>query len=154
MRSHRLLSSPLRMVLFSFLASFCVLAASLLIQWLVYEDWLHRTGPLRIVGTSIATVVTFAFVLRWQYAVRRNQREMLRRFEMILRMNDRIRNSLQAIACVTYLSQPEATESVRQAAQEIDGVLREVLQNTGPTSSWLPPDALRPSAADAASKSA
>lgn len=154
MRSHRLLSSPLRMVLFSFLASFCVLAASLLIQWLVYEDWLHRTGPLRIVGTSIATVVTFAFVLRWQYAVRRNQREMLRRFEMILRMNDRIRNSLQAIACVTYLSQPEATESVRQAAQEIDGVLREVLQNTGPTPSWLPPDALSASAADAAHKSA
>lgn len=154
MRSHRLLSSPLRMVLCSFLASFCVLAASLLIQWLVYEDWLHRTGPLRIVGTSIATVVTFAFVLRWQYAVRRNQREMLRRFEMILRMNDRIRNSLQAIACVTYLSQPEATESVRQAAQEIDVVLRDVLQNAGPGSLLLPPDTLRTSAADAASKSA
>lgn len=154
MRSHRLVSSPLRMVLFSFLASFCVLAASLLIQWLVYEDWLHRTGPLRIVGTSIATVVTFAFVLRWQYAVRRNQREMLRRFEMILRMNDRIRNSLQAIACVTYLSQPEATESVRQAAQEIDVVLRDVLQNAGPGSPSLPPNALRASAVDAARRSA
>lgn len=154
MRSHRLVSSPLRMVLFSFLASFCVLAASLLIQWLVYEDWLHRTGPLRIVGTSIATVVTFAFVLRWQYAVRRNQREMLRRFEMILRMNDRIRNSLQAIACVTYLSQPEATESVRQAAQEIDVVLRDVLQNAGPGSPSLPPNALHASAVDAARRSA
>lgn len=154
MRSHRLVSSPLRMVLFSFLASFCVLAASLLIQWLVYEDWLHRTGPLRIVGTSIATVITFAFVLRWQYAVRRNQREMLRRFEMILRMNDRIRNSLQAIACVTYLSQPEATESVRQAAQEIDVVLRDVLQNAGPGSPSLPPNALRASAVDAARRSA
>lgn len=154
MRSHRLVSSPLRMVLFSFLASFCVLAASLLIQWLVYEDWLHRTGPLRIVGTSIATVVTFAFVLRWQYAVRRNQGEMLRRFEMILHMNDRIRNSLQAIACVTYLSQPEATESVRQAAQEIDVVLRDVLQNAGPGSPSLPPNALRTSAVDAARRSA
>ena len=154
MRSHRLVSSPLRMVLFSFLASFCVLAASLLIQWLVYEDWLRRTGPLRIVGTSIATVITFAFVLRWQYAVRRNQREMLRRFEMILRMNDRIRNSLQAIACVTYLSQPEATESVRQAAQEIDVVLRDVLQNAGPGSPSLPPNALRTSPVDAARRSA
>lgn len=154
MRPNRLVSSPLRMVLFSFLASFCVLAASLLIQWLVYEDWLHKTGPLRIVGTSIATVITFAFVLRWQYGVREKQREMLRRFEMISHMNDRIRNALQAIECVTYLSQPEATESVRQAAQEIDVVLRDVLQNAGPGSRLLPPDTLRTSAADAAHKSA
>ena len=92
-----------------------MLAASLLIQWFVYDDWLHQTGPLRIVGTFIATVLTFTFVLRWQYAVREKQREMVHRLEMISRMNDRIRNALQAIECVTYVSQPEATQSVRQA---------------------------------------
>jgi|SRR5579872_220967 hypothetical protein len=123
--------SGVRIFLLSLLASSCVLAASLFIQWFVYDDWLHQTGPLRIVGTSIAAAVTFAFVLRWQYAVREKQREMVRRFEMISRMNDRIRNALQAIECLTYLSQPEATEPVRQAVDTIDGVLREVLANVG-----------------------
>ena len=116
---------------FSFLVSLSVLGISLLIQWLVYDDWLHRTGPLRIVGTSIATVMAFGFVLRRQYAVREKQLEMMRRFEMILHMNDRIRNALQAIECVTYLSQPEATQSVKQSVDVIDSVLREVLVDAG-----------------------
>ncbi|HEY6251056.1 MAG TPA: hypothetical protein VI685_13930 [Candidatus Angelobacter sp.] len=125
------LVSGAKILLFSFLASFLVFGASLLIQWLVYDDWLHRTGPLHIVGTSIATVITFAFVLRWQYVVREKQREMVRRLEMISYMNDRIRNALQAIECVTYLSQPGATSPVRQAVDEIDGVLRDVLADAG-----------------------
>ena len=100
-------------------------------QWLVYDDWLHQTGPLRIVGTSIATVATFTFVLRWQYLIRERQQEMVRRLEMISHMNDRIRNALQAIECVTYLSQPEATAPVRQAVDVIDRVLRDVLADAG-----------------------
>lgn len=131
MRHNRLVTSGRRIILFSFLASFFVLGASLLIQWLVYDDWLHQTGPLRIVGTSIATVVTFTFVLRWQYLVRERQQEMVRRLEMISHMNDRIRNALQAIECVTYLSQPEATAPVRQAVDVIDRVLRDVLADAG-----------------------
>ncbi|HEY6348013.1 MAG TPA: hypothetical protein VI636_01260 [Candidatus Angelobacter sp.] len=140
MQPKNLVMSKTRMLLFSFFASFLVLAASLLIQWFVYDDWLHRAGPLRIVGTSIATVVTFAFMLRWQYAVREKQQGILRRLEMISYMNDRIRNALQAIECVTYLSQPEATASVRQAVDEIDGVLREVLADVGrlPAQSSIP----------------
>jgi hypothetical protein len=114
------------MLLFSFLASSSVFASSLLIQWLVYDDWLHHTGPLRIIGTLLATVLTFAFVLYWQHSVRKAQRDMVRRLETIARLNDRIRNALQAIECVTYLSQPHATDPVRQAVAEIDGVLREV----------------------------
>lgn len=124
-------TSKTKIFLFSFLASFFVLAASLLIQWLVYDDWLHQTGPLRIVGTSIATVATFIFVVRWQYLMRERQQEMVRRLEMISQMNDRIRNALQAIECVTYLSQPEATAPVRQAVDVIDGVLRDVLADAG-----------------------
>jgi hypothetical protein len=125
------IASWTKIVLSSVLASFFVLAVSLLIQWLVYDDWLHRTGPLRIVGTSIAAAVTFAFVLRWQYSVRQRQREMVHRFEMILRMNDRIRNALQAIECLTYVAQPEATEAVRSSVNVIDGVLQEVLAESG-----------------------
>ncbi len=53
-----------------------MLAASLLAQWLIYDDWLHRTGPLRIVGTCIAALVTFIFAMRWQLAIRERQLEM------------------------------------------------------------------------------
>jgi hypothetical protein len=118
-------------VLFSVLAAIPVLAASLLVQWLVYDDWLHRTGPLRIVGTCIAALVTFVSALRWQTAIRERQLEMVRRLEMILRMNDRIRNALQAIECLTYVAQPAATDSVRQSVDVIDSVLREVLADSG-----------------------
>ena len=124
-------------------AAVAVLAGSLLVQWLVYDDWLHRTGPLRIVGTCIATLMTFVFALRWQFAVRERQLEMVRRLEMILGMNDRIRNALQAIECLTYVAQPEATESVRQSVNVIDSVLREVLAESG-----HPQDAVRPKAVD------
>lgn len=129
MRVQHPFPSALRMFLFSLAASGCVLGASLAIQWLVYDDWLHQTGPLHFVGTSIAAVLTFVFVLRWEYAVRQHEREMVRRLEKILQMNDRIRNALQAIECVTYLSEPQATEAVRQAVDVIDAVLREVLED-------------------------
>ena len=133
MHSANPVASKGRIVLLSLLAAIPVLAASLLVQWLVYDDWLHQTGPLRIVGTSIATGVTFLFALRWQNAIRERQLEMVRRLEMILRMNDRIRNALQAIECLTYVAQPEATESVRQSVNVIDSVLREVLAESGQT---------------------
>jgi hypothetical protein len=130
-QSTRPIWSRAKVVLVSAGAAVAVLTASLLTQWLIYDDWLHQTGPLRIVGTCIATVVTFIFALRWQLAIRERQLEMVRRMEMILRMNDRIRNALQAIECLTYVSQPEATESVRQSVNVIDSVLREVLADSG-----------------------
>jgi hypothetical protein len=129
--STRPIASREKILLVSLGASVSVLAGSLLTQWLIYDDWLHRTGPLRIVGTCIATLVTFIFAMRWQTAIRERQMEMVRRMEMILRMNDRIRNALQAIECLTYVAQPEATESVRQSVNVIDSVLREVLDDSG-----------------------
>ena len=122
----------LKLVVYAFLASSFVLFVSLAIQWLVYDDWLHRTGPLRIVGTVLATLVTFLFVLRRQYALYQRQNEMVRRFQMVLEMNDRIRNALQTIECVTYLSDPHATDSVRGAVDDIDAVLRGVLEEVSP----------------------
>lgn len=135
MRQDKPISSRMRMFLISLLASFSVLGVSLLIQWFVYADWLRQTGPLRIVGTSIAAVVTFGFMLRWQYLIRERQREMVRRFELISHMNDRIRNALQAIECVTYISYPHATDTVRQEVDAIDEVLRAVISDAGTSSS-------------------
>jgi hypothetical protein len=126
------ITSTLRISIFSLIASCSVLVCSLLIQWFVYYDWLHETGPFRIIGTCLAAFLTFGFVYRWQMEVRERQLQMLRRFETIARMNDRVRNALQTIECVTYLSRPEATESVREAVDAIDGVLREVLADVAP----------------------
>lgn len=129
MRLESPIPSRTRIFLISLFASFLVLIVSLVIQWLVYDDWLRNTGPLRIVGTTIAAVITLCFMLRWQYTVREQQREMIRRFELILHMNDRIRNALQAIECLTYVAQPEATEAMRQEVNAIDRVLSDVLSD-------------------------
>jgi hypothetical protein len=51
---------------------------------------------------------------------------MLRRFETIARANDRVRNALQTIECVTYLSRPEETQQVRDAVKVVDDVLQDV----------------------------
>jgi hypothetical protein len=135
MRLARPIPSKMRIFLISLVASFFVLGVALAIQWLVYDDWLRRTGPLRIVGTSIAAVVTFGFMLRWQYSIRERQRHMINRFELISHMNDRIRNALQAIECVTYISYPEATETVRREVDAIDEVLHAVLADASNSSS-------------------
>jgi Flp pilus assembly protein TadB len=131
MKRNRSAAGAGKTLLLAFAASSCVLVVAFLIQWFVYDDWLHQTGPLRIVGTTIASIITFLFTLRWQREVRRSEREMIRRFEMISRMNDRIRNALQAIECLTYLSHPKATDDVKREVQAIDEVLREVLHDAG-----------------------
>jgi hypothetical protein len=121
--------STRKLIVLSVAASFGIFAVSLLVQWLVYDDWLHQTGPLHLVGTSIATVLTFAFVMRWLFALRNKQRETIARFQKISQMNDRIRNSLQAIECITYAADPSATDAVRQAVEVIDGVLKEAISD-------------------------
>jgi len=111
-------------------------AIVLLSQWLVYDDWLHRNGPLRIIGTVVSALLTFLFVHHWQSLERERQIDTVERFEKIAFMNDRIRNSLQAIECVTFVAQPQATEAVQDAVNAIDRVLGEVLAEMGPA---IPP---------------
>lgn len=120
-------SSQLTVWLVSLLAGLIVFAVAVFCQWLVYDDWMHDSGPVRLVGSFLAGALMFAVAYRWQLALRRRKLEMLRRFETIRWMNDRIRNSLQAIECVTYASSPEATEPVRAAVDTIESVLQEVL---------------------------
>lgn len=125
--------------LISLLAGVLVFAFAIFIQWLIYNDWLHDRGPIRIVGSLLSGVLTFAGVWRWQLIVRQRKLDMLRRFETIKWMNDRIRNSLQAIECLTYAANPEATEPVRDAVNIIEGVLNEVLAEHSP----VPPESRR-----------
>lgn len=129
MRAHRRVQpiSAAQIVIFSAGASSLVFATALLLQWMIYDDWLHRTGPVRLVGTSVATLLTFAFVCKWMMAERARHADMLRRFEIVARMNDRIRNAVQAIACTDFAFHPESAEDVREAVCVIDDALRGVV---------------------------
>lgn len=122
----------------SVLCAITVFCVSIFIQWLVYDDWLHDKGPLRVVGSLLAGVLSFAVALRFQLSIRWRKVELLHRFESIKWMTDRIRNSLQAIECITYAADPVATESVRDAVDVIEGVLHEVLAESRPEPRAVP----------------
>lgn len=104
-----------------------VLVGGLVIQWLVYNDWLHRQGPLRVAGSLLGAVLTSILAFRLQSDIRERRLEMLHRFETIAAMNDRIRNALQVIECATYATNPLATAPVREAVDRIEAVLEEAL---------------------------
>jgi hypothetical protein len=129
----RQIISDMTMWLVSVCAGLSVFALAILLQWLIYNDWLHDRGPLRLVGSFLAGVLMFVSAWRWQFVVRRRKLEMLRRFETIKWMTDRIRNALQAIECITYAASREATEPVRDAVNVIEDVLSEVLAEHYPT---------------------
>ena len=120
-----------------FVAVLCglgVFFAALALQWLIYDDWMHSTGSLRLVGSGIAFLITFVFAYRWQYAARQRSLETLRRFETIRGMNDRIRNSLQAIECLVYATHPHVTDPVKDAVDTIESVLEDLLSHSHPQS--------------------
>ncbi len=71
--------------------------------------------------------------LQRKYSLREQHFEMIRRFETIASMNDRIRNALQVIEYTAYLSNAQAAKHVGQAVDVIDGVLREVLADLRPS---------------------
>jgi hypothetical protein len=118
-------SSSLRITLLALGASLSVFGASVALQWVVYINFLHRTGQWRFTGTALATILTFIFLCRWQLAERERQREIQRRLAIIGEMNDRIRNALQIIQVTSYLSQPSATDHIREAVDAIDVALRD-----------------------------
>jgi hypothetical protein len=125
------IASSLAIWTVSLASGLCVLALSVFLQWLIYDDWMHRTGPLQIVGSLLAAGLVFVLVLRWQKTVLRHREEMLRRFETIKWMNDRIRNSLQTIDLLAFVNS-QATDQVRGAVDAIESVLQDVLEESHP----------------------
>lgn len=123
----RQIKSDTFIVLMSVVSGLVVFSSAILLQWLVYDDWLHRNGPMRLVGSALSGVLTFLFAHRRQQAKRAEKVQVLKRFEMIRRMNDRIRNSLQMIECVVFATNPHVTDPVRDAVDSIEGVLQEML---------------------------
>jgi hypothetical protein len=119
------------MICFSSIVSgLAIFLIAILLQWFIYDDWMHRNGPLRLVGSALASALTFWFVYQRQLGERERKIENLRRFERIHWINDRIRNSLQAIECVVYATNRHVTDPVRDAVNTIESVLQEVLVET------------------------
>lgn len=129
---YRQITSVVAIWFSSIAAGLAVFALAIFLQWLIYDDWMHRSGPLRIVGSALAAALACVVAYRWQVAIRLRKIEMLHRFETIKWMNDRIRNALQAIECVTYAADPTATEPVKSAVDVIEGILNEVLIDAHP----------------------
>jgi len=121
----RQISTDRHIWMVSLFSAFAVFSVAIFLQWLIYDDWMHR-GSLRVVGSTLAAFLTFIFVSWWRRAVRHEKIEILRRFERIRWMNDRIRNSLQAIECLTWSDDAHATDPVRDAVDAIEDVLHEV----------------------------
>jgi len=119
----------------SIISGLAVFLIAVGLQWFVYDDWLHSSGPLRLVGSALASALTCVLVYRWQLGQWRKRIENLRRFERIQWMNDRIRNSLQAIECVVYTTNPHVTDPVMDAVDAIERVLQEVLSEANAVSS-------------------
>jgi hypothetical protein len=130
LRSRRIASS-LAIWLISLASALSVLAISVFLQWLVYDDWMHRTGRLQILGSLLAAVLAFGTVMRWQRSIRRQKEEMMRRFQTIKWMNDRVCNCLQTIDLLAFLHS-EAAEQVKSSVDSIQAVLRDVLEEYDP----------------------
>jgi hypothetical protein len=124
----REIQSDASILLFSLLAGVAVFSIAVLLQWLIYDDWMHRSGPVRLVGSLLSFVLTSFFVSWRLRAIRAEKIEVLRRFETIRWMNDRIRNSLQAIECLVFATNPHVTDPVREAVDSIERVLQEMLK--------------------------
>ena len=122
--------SRVRMIIYSFFSSCSVVLVSLGVQWLIYRDWLHHPGPVRVVGTVLACVTTFLLLLQWQEGIRQKELETQRRLEISAEMNDRIRNALQAIELVAYAKDKFATEKVHRAVDIIDAALTDALRKS------------------------
>ena len=141
-RSRRI-GSVVAIGLVSIASGLCVLALSVFLQWLIYDDWMHRTGRLQIVGGLLAAALASFVVLRWQIGMRRRREEMLRRFRLIERMNDRIRNSLQTIDLLAFANS-QATEQLRSAVDSIAAELRDVLEEHQPRAAAATPPGEEP----------
>ena len=114
-------------LLYSLVTGVSALGVALFIQWIVYDDWLHQAGPLRLAGAVLAGLFMGVLVFRSEWHARGKRREMLERLQAIRWMNDRIRNSLQAIECITYASAPEITVDVKNSVDTIECILHDFL---------------------------
>jgi hypothetical protein len=106
-----------------------MLGFAICLQWCIYFKWMHDPGPLEITGSVIAGALMFVLVFRTLDSSRQRKIEIIHRLKTIRWMNDRIRNSLQEIECLTYAAAPHAAEDVRNSVDTIETVLADFLSH-------------------------
>jgi hypothetical protein len=119
-------SSDASIWFYSVASGVLALGAAIFLQWLVYDDWLHQAG-LRVTGSVLAGIFLGSLVFRTLWHAREKRRRMLELLQTIRWTNDRIRNSLQTIECVTYAASPAITADVKNAVDAIEGILNDLL---------------------------
>ncbi len=90
--------------------------------WVQQHSYNHTTA---IITDSLLGIAVGLVVL---YYERRQQRNIIRKLEVIRLMNHHVRNSLQVISFAASVPQQEALEAeIRDAVERIEWALREVL---------------------------
>jgi hypothetical protein len=112
---------------YSVVSGALAVGAAIFVQWLVFNDWLHEAGLLRLAGSALAGLLLGALVFRSQWHAREKRRWMLKRLQAMRWANDRIRNSLQALERVTYPAAPVLTPDVKDAVDTIECILNGLL---------------------------
>lgn len=94
----------------------------------VSEVWLQQHAHNRTTAMITDALLGIAVGLMVLFYERRQQRNIIRKLEVIRLMNHHVRNSLQVISFAASVPQQEALEAdIRSAVERIEWALREVL---------------------------
>jgi 4-amino-4-deoxy-L-arabinose transferase-like glycosyltransferase len=94
----------------------------------VSEVWLQQHAHTRTTATITDALLGIAVGLLVLFYERRQQRNIIRKLEVIRLMNHHVRNSLQVISFAASVPRQEALEAeIRNAVERIEWALREVL---------------------------
>lgn len=115
----------MRAFFFSLVLTFAVFGLSVALQWPLGH------GGVGFAGTGFACAVAFGASMQWRIALRNEKRELLERFVQINNCSDRIRNALQVIQHMVYLTPMEGKEPIYKAVDTIDAALREAHREVG-----------------------
>jgi hypothetical protein len=123
-KPHFKIRSDVEIWIMSMCAGVVVFLGALLLQWVIYDRFLHEDG-LRFIGSVISAAFAVFLVQSMSLRTRRSRLRELHRLESIALLNHHIRNALQAILCCSQTS--ESGEVIRNSVNRIDWVLSEVL---------------------------
>ncbi len=94
----------------------------------ICEVWLQKHAHNHTTAIIIDALLGIAVGLVVLFYERRQQRNIVRKLEVIRLMNHHVRNSLQVISFAASVPQQEALEAeIREAVDRIEWALREVL---------------------------
>ncbi len=88
------IASPKRIWMLSLMTGGAAFTITLLLQCMIYDDWMHWQGLLKIVGSTLAGVIAATLAAHRQSVLRKKNIQLLRRIESMPQITDRLRNAL------------------------------------------------------------